>query len=119
MPTDLPNEELRQLLLDRRNEIESDWDRQQEALEGIRGARAESVDDEHDPEGPTLSSEWSRAFGIVSALGLERSEIEAALERLDDGTYGVCETCGNPIAVDRLLARPTARQCVACASNGR
>ena len=42
-------------------------------------------------------------------------EISAALARLDDGTYGVCETCGQPIPLDRLRARPTARRCIACA----
>ena len=43
------------------------------------------------------------------------SEINAALERLDSGTYGNCEDCGRPIAAARLQAMPFARQCVRCA----
>lgn len=39
-------------------------------------------------------------------------EIDAALARLDEGTYGVCETCGRPIGEARLDALPAARFCI-------
>lgn len=42
--------------------------------------------------------------------------IDAALQRIQDGTYGVCETCGTRIPKLRLQAIPYASQCVACAS---
>lgn len=42
-------------------------------------------------------------------------EIEAALARLDAGTYGSCVTCGTAIPVERLQMRPFADACVACA----
>jgi RNA polymerase-binding protein DksA len=38
--------------------------------------------------------------------------IDAAIARLDDGTFGVCERCGKPIADERLLARPWATLCI-------
>ncbi len=41
-------------------------------------------------------------------------QIDAALQRLDDGTYGTCRTCGKPIGDDRLEARPWADQCIDC-----
>lgn len=41
-------------------------------------------------------------------------EIRAALARIDDGTYGDCEECGEPINPARLEALPTARRCVDC-----
>jgi DnaK suppressor protein len=41
-------------------------------------------------------------------------EIQAALARLDDGIYGDCEVCGEPINPARLEVLPTARRCVAC-----
>lgn len=44
------------------------------------------------------------------------ADIDAALARLDDGTYGSCESCGLPIALPRLEAIPQARLCVACSS---
>jgi DnaK suppressor protein len=41
-------------------------------------------------------------------------EIEGALRKLDDGTYGECEECGDPIVAKRLEIQPTARYCVEC-----
>ena len=38
-------------------------------------------------------------------------DVDRALERLDDGTYGTCEACGEPIAEDRLDAHAAARTC--------
>jgi RNA polymerase-binding transcription factor DksA len=46
------------------------------------------------------------------------TDIENALGRLDDGTYGTCETCQRPIPFERLEAIPQARYCVACARPG-
>jgi RNA polymerase-binding protein DksA len=40
--------------------------------------------------------------------------IDGALERIDDGTYGICVTCGRPISEDRLEAIPWATQCIDC-----
>lgn len=44
------------------------------------------------------------------------SQIDAALGRLDDGTWGDCQQCGGRIAAGRLAALPTATTCVSCAS---
>lgn len=77
--------------------------------------RSESDDDEHDPEGVTLSSEWSRLSGLLDGAKENLAEIDAALERWDEGTYGVCDSCGKPIPHGRLEARPFARECVPCA----
>ncbi len=41
-------------------------------------------------------------------------EIERALRRIEEGLYGICEECGEDIAVKRLKARPTARYCIDC-----
>jgi RNA polymerase-binding protein DksA len=40
------------------------------------------------------------------------AQIDRALEKLDDGTYGVCERCGGPIGEERLRARPWATLCI-------
>jgi RNA polymerase-binding protein DksA len=44
----------------------------------------------------------------------EMEAIQAALDRIDAGTYGICEICDQTISVGRLTAMPTARLCVAC-----
>ncbi len=41
-------------------------------------------------------------------------KIRLALERIEDGTYGICDTCGEDIAIGRLKARPVAEQCIDC-----
>ncbi|MDD2316675.1 MAG: RNA polymerase-binding protein DksA [Desulfobacterales bacterium] len=41
-------------------------------------------------------------------------KIREALERIDNGTYGICETCGEEIAIERLKARPVTTQCFEC-----
>jgi len=56
---------------------------------------------------------------VVSALEteavLELGDIEAALQRLDAGSYGVCVSCGEPVGDGRLKVRPAATQCRDCA----
>src|SRR5262245_6427183 len=44
----------------------------------------------------------------------EMEAIQAALARIDAGTYSICETCGETISAARLKAMPTARRCVSC-----
>ena len=44
----------------------------------------------------------------------EMREVRQALARFDDGSYGLCEECGQPIGASRLLARPEARLCIDC-----
>jgi len=72
-------------------------------------------DDEHDPEGVTLSSEWSRLSGLAEAAQAELRQVDEALVRMDAGTYGICAHCGRPIPPERLEVRPFAEYCVACA----
>ena len=43
----------------------------------------------------------------------EVADVQHALDRLDDGTYGTCEICGTPIGDDRLAEQPAARTCAA------
>ncbi|MGZ6754915.1 MAG: TraR/DksA family transcriptional regulator, partial [Nocardioides sp.] len=53
----------------------------------------------------------------LTVLNNERdklAQIERALQRIDDGTYGVCESCGNPIGKMRLMAFPRATLCMTC-----
>jgi DnaK suppressor protein len=45
------------------------------------------------------------------------SKIDEALQRIIDGTYGVCESCGGPIGLDRLNARPVTTLCIECKSD--
>ena len=88
-----------------------------DTLDALRVDRgADTADDEHDPEGATLSAEWSRLAGLRADAERERDEVQAALARTDADGFGVCAGCGTAIPVERLLARPTAVHCVPCAT---
>lgn len=78
-----------------------------------------NADDEHDPEGHTVAFERSQIGALVQEVRHHLAEVEAALARLEAGTYGVCERCGEPICEARLDALPAARTCIGCASRER
>jgi DnaK suppressor protein len=78
----------------------------------IAASAAANLDDEHDPEGATIAFERSQAHALRQAARRRLSEIDAALDRIARGTYGVCAVCGDPIPAARLAARPFAMRCV-------
>jgi RNA polymerase-binding transcription factor DksA len=80
-----------------------------------RDRGAETADDEHDPEGVTLSMEWERLESLHLDAERELAEIDEALTRWHSGVYGRCESCGREIPFARLQVRPAARYCVTCA----
>jgi RNA polymerase-binding protein DksA len=59
--------------------------------------------------------EQQRDLALRDRSRMELHRVETALRALDDGTYGTCSTCGNPIAPERLEAIPWAAQCIDCA----
>lgn len=104
------------LLAERRAEIEAALQVHEAGSLDIRLARSDgTADDEHDPEGSTLSGEWALVEALKVGEQRELDEIDAAMQRLGAGTYGVCAACGRGIPHDRLRARPMAALCVACA----
>jgi len=50
---------------------------------------------------------------LVEELEQKHKDVEDALEKMDNGTYGTCEECGEEIPVNRLEANPSARMCIA------
>lgn len=65
------------------------------------------------------TAERTEVLGLVDALKTQVDEVDAALAKVDDGTYGVCVDCGNDIAPARLEFRPNSIRCVTCKSNAR
>jgi len=57
--------------------------------------------------------------GQADVLAAKLADVERALEKLDEGTYGVCDACGSPITPERLEAIPWTALCVRCASERR
>ncbi|MEK7642008.1 MAG: TraR/DksA C4-type zinc finger protein [Patescibacteria group bacterium] len=67
------------------------------------------VDSADENEVADKLEELEENSGIVSQLDKQLMEINDALTRIENGTYGTCETCGEPIETDRLEANPSAR----------
>ncbi len=81
----------------------------------VAASRDTNADDEHDPEGATIAFERSQVGALVQQAVEHAAEVDAALGRVDDGSYGTCEACSAAIPAARLEARPMARTCVGCA----
>ncbi|HEX6330610.1 MAG TPA: TraR/DksA C4-type zinc finger protein [Actinomycetota bacterium] len=64
------------------------------------------------------TAERARLLSVMKALRSNLRWVGRALTKLDRGTYGVCERCGNPIPIERLEALPWAILCVDCARKG-
>jgi DnaK suppressor protein len=58
-------------------------------------------------------------IGVGSSLEQTLARTERALAKLDEGSYGTCDSCGEPIAIARLQAMPHGVMCLACASSQR
>src|SRR5439155_5146267 len=67
-------------------------------------------------DGTTEAVDRLAKVGAAEQLAAMRADVVRALEKLDDGTYGLCDRCGGPISDERLDARPRSVLCVHCAS---
>ena len=105
--------EERRLTLARLESLTSDFD------DVVAASLDTNADDEHDPEGHTIAFERSQIGALVQQVRHHLAEVDAALARVDAGTYGACERCGRAIGEPRLEALPAARTCIACAADVR
>lgn len=69
--------------------------------------------DQHQADLGTETFEREKDISILEQVEAELADVERALRRLDEGSYGTCEACGRPIPDDRLEAMPAARLCLA------
>jgi RNA polymerase-binding transcription factor DksA len=102
-----------------RDRLQSDRDRVQGLIdrlrdEGLDQEEADQVGDlshlpQHSADQGSEVFEREKDMAILEQLERELAEIEAALQRLDEGTYGIDEETGDPIAAERLEAYPIAR----------
>ena len=60
------------------------------------------------------TAERGKVLALVEHLRDQLGDVRRALQKMDEGTYGTCERCGNPIAPERLEAIPYATLCVSC-----
>ncbi len=63
-----------------------------------------------------VTAERTEILGLVETLKTQLDAIDHALERIEAGSYGICEVCGGEIGEDRLAFRPESVLCVGCKS---
>lgn len=103
-----------------RDELEADQARLKEELQVTEEGIADLVRDSGDGAGDDIADAGSKTFEREQEMSLADnardllSQTERALERLDSGTYGICESCGGPIGKARLQAFPRATLCMSC-----
>jgi RNA polymerase-binding transcription factor DksA len=81
----------------------------------VEASQLVNADDEHDPDGATIAFERAQVSSLLKQVLRNLVDLDQAEQRLADGVYGLCETCGHPIDVERLVALPTAKTCINCA----
>jgi DnaK suppressor protein len=93
---------------------------EQEIEEALQSeSSSERIPDPSTAEGGTLSFEYEMAREVDEQLADRIRQIDEALARIDEGTYGSCTSCGNAIPVERLRFLPHAALCVDCARKRR
>ena len=101
--------------------LEEERTRLQGIRDGIQREQDEAVSetggelssfDQHPGDSGTETFEMEKNVSLLDQVEDELREIEAAVQRLERGTYGTCQACGRPIADERLEALPATRFCV-------
>ena len=104
-----------------RDLLSQERDRLQGLKDEMDGLREESQQDsldelssydQHQADVATETFDREKDLSILDNIEGELADIEHALQRLDDGTYGTCEACGKPIGDERLEAMPATRFCL-------
>ncbi len=72
--------------------------------------------DQNFADSSQVTAERGEVEALAGNLRESLTDVEAALVKLDNGTFGACESCGQPISPARLEAKPAARLCMDCAS---
>jgi RNA polymerase-binding protein DksA len=70
--------------------------------------------DQHPADDASELFEREKNLTVKRTLEISLREVTDALQKFDQGTYGLCETCGKPIAEKRLRALPRATHCIEC-----
>ncbi|MCL5985934.1 MAG: TraR/DksA C4-type zinc finger protein [Actinobacteria bacterium] len=109
-------EKLRESLVKRKKELLSQYEKLQgDSLKITQtGVSGESPYSFHIADEGTDTFERERDFTMGDSLKVLISRIDKALEKIENGTYGICEICGKDIGYERLKAIPFVDLCIDC-----
>jgi RNA polymerase-binding transcription factor DksA len=95
-----------------RSDLTAERDRLAAQIDSLEPSTSDSRVDDNFADLGQVAAEQGENQALAAQLRNELAEVELALKKLDDGTYGRCETCGEPISPARLEAMPAARFCI-------
>jgi RNA polymerase-binding transcription factor DksA len=105
----------RTALLDERWKVRESLERlHSDAARSTPESRGETTARTHLADLGSELHEQEEDLGLAEKFGRSIGEIDLALERIEEGSYGVCEACGSSIPVERLEAIPSAACCARC-----
>jgi RNA polymerase-binding protein DksA len=106
----------RDALLEERKRVEAALENLQEETSGSLSEESgeETAYDNHLADTATETYDRELDYTLEENSGHVLAEIDAALKRIEEGTYGICTNCGKEIPVDRLEALPWATLCIDC-----
>ncbi len=111
----LETDRFRQRLLEERRRVLDAIDYLHHENPGSLASESEEVPlDNHLAETATVTLDREIDYSLEENETAVLRAIDAALRRIDDGRFGVCESCGRPIGEERLDARPWATLCIEC-----
>ena len=100
---------------ERLEELIADYERELEEAR-LTESSSDRSPDPGNAEASSMKLEYAKELSIEQNTLDLLSKVNRALERVDAGTYGICESCGNAIPVERLDVLPYSTLCVECAS---
>jgi RNA polymerase-binding protein DksA len=114
----IDTEHFRTTLLEERERVERAIANLRDDHPGTASDEVEEISgtsDNHLAETASVTLDREIDYTLEENSGQVLAEIDGALKKIDDGTYGTCENCGKQIAPERLEAHPWASLCIDCA----
>lgn len=110
------SEELKNSLLKEKSELESNLGKIAKPVDKEEGDYETSFEDigTDKDDNATEVDQYTQNLGVESTLEKNLQDVLDALEKIEKGTYGLCEKCGKEIPLERLKANPSARTCTTC-----
>jgi DnaK suppressor protein len=102
-----------------REQLQAERVRLDEQLAALGYGGSDLEFDENFADTGQVTAERGEVEALAGTLLETRADVERALQKVEEGSYGVCEKCSSRIAPARLEANPLARQCITCASRRR
>jgi RNA polymerase-binding protein DksA len=115
LSTTIDTEHFRTRLQEERKRVKEAIDYLHEENPGnVQDETQDSTADNHPADVATVTFDRELDYSLEENEERLLEAIDAALGRIDDGTFGICSTCGQPIGKERLEALPWTTQCIDC-----